>query len=231
MQAKDIMSANVITISPDTHVGEIVRILLGHHISGLPVVDQGRVVGMVGEGELLHRHEIGTEGERPKTWWERLLGSEPGSAIYVRSHGVRAGDIMNRDVTSVDADASLAEVASIFEAREVRRLPVMLREQLVGIVTRADLVSALAAANDNPPETRTQSDEAIRLRLQAELEKQSWWPSKWCSVQVSNGFVRYTGISDSDIDRQAARVAAENVPGVRGVQDDRLQFTDLQPMT
>ena len=230
MQAKDIMSANVITISPDTAVRDIVATLLEHHISGLPVVDRGRVVGMVGEGELLHRHEIGTEGERPKTWWERLLGSEPGSAIYVRSHGVRAADIMNSDVTSVAADASLAEVASIFESRVVRRLPVMLGEQLVGIVTRADLVRALAATTDNHDEARTQSDEAIRLRLQAELEKQSWWQSKWCSVLVSNGLVRYTGISDSDVDRQAARVAAENVPGVRGVQDDRLQFTDWQPM-
>lgn len=230
MQAKDIMSANVITISPDTAVRDIVATLLEHRISGLPVLERGRVVGMVGEGELLHRHEIGTEGERPKTWWERVLGSEPGSAIYVRSHGVRAGDIMNRDVTSVAADASLAEVASILESREVRRLPVMLGEQLVGIVTRADLVRALGATTDNHDEARTQSDEAIRLRLQAELEKQSWWQSKWCSVLVSNGLVRYTGISDSDIDRQAARVAAENVPGVRGVQDDRLQFTDWQPM-
>lgn len=230
MQARDIMSVNVITITPDTVVRDLVAILLEHHISGLPVVDAGRIVGMVGEGELLHRHEIETEAERPKTWWERLLGSEPGSALYVRSHGVRAGDIMNSDVTSVAADASLAEVASIFESREIRRLPVMLGEQLVGIVTRADLVRVLAATTDHRDEARTQSDETIRLRLQTELEKQSWWHSRWCSVFVSNGLVRYAGISDSDIDRQAARVAAENVPGVRGVQDDRLQFTDWQPM-
>lgn len=230
MQAKDIMSANVITISPDTAVRDIVATLLEHHISGLPVVDRGRVVGMVGEGELLHRHEIGTEGERPKTWWERLLGSEPGSAIYVRSHGVRAGDIMNSDVTSVAADASLAEVTSILDSREVRRLPVMQGKSLVGILTRADLVRALAATPDSLDSAETSPDEAIRLRLQTDLEKQSWWQSKWCSVFVSNGVVRYTGISDSYIDRQAARVAAENVPGVRGVQDDRLQFTDWQPM-
>ena len=230
MQVRDIMSANVITITPDTVVSDIVATLLEHHISGLPVVDRGQVVGMVGEGELLHRHEIGTEGERARTWWKRLLGSEPGSATYIRSHGVRAGDIMSREVTSVAANASLAEVASIFEAREVRRLPVMEGERLVGIVARADLVRALGATTDNPGAARTQSDEAIRLRLQTELEKQSWWLSKWCSVLVSNGLVRYTGISDSDIDRQAARVAAENVPGVRGVQDDRLQFTDWQPM-
>ena len=117
-----------------------------------------------------------------------------------------------------------------FRSREVRRLPVMEGERLVGIVTRADLVRALRATTDDPGAAGAQSDEAIRLRLQSELEKQSWWQSKWCSVLVSNGVVRYTGISDGDIDRQAARVAAENVPGVRGVQDDRLQFTDWQPM-
>jgi CBS domain-containing protein len=230
MQVRDIMSSNVVTITPDVVVRDIVATLLEHHISGLPVVDRGRVVGMVGEGELLHRHEIGTEDQNAKTWWERLLGSEPASAIYVRSHGVRAGDIMNREVTSIAANASLAEVASVFEAREVRRLPVMEGERLVGIVTRADLVRALRATVDNPAAAAAQSDEAIRLRLQSELERQSWWQSKWCSVLVSNGVVKYTGISDSDIDRQAARVAAENVPGVRGVQDDRLQFTDWQPM-
>jgi len=233
MQVKDIMSADVITITPDTAVRDIVATLLEHHISGLPVVDWGKLVGMVGEGELVHRHEIGTEGERPKSWWERMLGSESGSAIYVRSHGVRAGDIMNPEMTSVAADDSLSKVASIFEAREVRRLPVLQGEQLVGIVTRTDLVRAVRAVGataDNLAANRTMSDEAIRLRVQTELEKQSWWQSKWCSVLVSNGLVRYTGISDNYIDRQAARVAAENVPGVRGVQDDRLQFTDWQPM-
>lgn len=230
MQVKDVMSANVITITPDTAVRDIVATLLAHHIGGLPVVDRGRVVGMVGEGELLHRHEIGTQRERSKTWWERVLGSEPGSAFYVKSHGVRAGDIMNPEVTSVTVDISLSEVAAIFEAREIRRLPVMREEVLVGIVTRADLVRALAATTDSTGTAESQTDEAIRSSLQTELERQSWWQSKWCSVLVSDGLVRYTGISDSDIDRQAARVAAENIPGVHGVQDDRLQFTDWQPM-
>ena len=233
MQVKDIMSTNVITITPDTALRDIVATLLEQHISGLPVVDRGKVVGMVGEGELVHRHEIGTEGESPKSWWERVLGTEPGSAIYVRSHGVRASDIMNPEVTPVAVDDSLSKVASIFEAREVRRLPVLRRDQLVGIVTRTDLVRAVKtvrATTDSLAANKVQSDEAIRLRLQTELEKQSWWQSKWCSVFVSDGLVRYTGISDSDIDRQAARVAAENVPGVRGIQDDRLQFTDWQPM-
>src|SRR6185369_13982573 len=125
MQVKDIMSANVITITPDTAVRDIVATLLEQHISGLPVVDGGKVVGMVGEGELVHRHEIGTEGERPKSWWERVLGTEPGSAIYVRSHGVRGGDIMSQEVTSVAVEDPLSKVASIFESREVRRLPVL----------------------------------------------------------------------------------------------------------
>ena len=230
MQVKDIMSAKVITVTPDAVVRDIVATLLEQHISGLPVVSGGKVVGMVGEGELIHRHEIGTDDERPKSWWERVLGSEPGSAGYVRSHGVRAGDIMNPEVTSVAVDDSLSKVASIFEAREVRRLPVLRGEQLVGIVTRTDLVRAMGATTDNLGANGAQSDEAIRLRLQTELEKQPWWHSKWCSVFVCNGLVRYTGISDSDVDRQAARVAAENVPGVRAVQDDRLQFTDWQPM-
>jgi CBS domain-containing protein len=230
MEVKDVMSANVITIGPDTAVREIVATLLAHHIGGLPVIDRGRVVGMVGEGELVHRHEIGTEGQAPSTWWERLLGKAPQSAIYVRSHGVRAGDIMNPEVTSVTVDTTLGDVATLFERREIRRLAVLRGDVLVGIVTRADLVRALAAASGLPCEARARTDDAIRRSLQSELERQPWWPSKWCSVAVSRGRVRYTGISDSDIDRQAARVAAENIPGVQGVQDDRLQFTDWQPM-
>jgi CBS domain-containing protein len=167
------MSANVITITPDTVVGDIVATLLEHHISALPVIEQGRIVGMVGAGELLHRHESGTEGEPARTWCERLIGSEPGSAIYVRSHGVRADDIKSQQVTEVAANASLEQVASFFEAREVRRLLVMEGEQLVGIVTRADLVKALGATTAISRAARTQSDEAIRLRLQTEPEKQS----------------------------------------------------------
>src|SRR6186713_3349230 len=105
MKAKDIMTTRVITIAPETTIREIATILLERRISGLPVIEDGRVIGVVSEGDLLRRHEIGTDRKRPQgSWWMRFFRGEPGPAEYVKSHAVHAADVMTREVISVSEE-------------------------------------------------------------------------------------------------------------------------------
>src|SRR5438876_9460659 len=228
MKAKEIMTAPVITVTPDTGLQDIVALLLEHRISGVLVVDEGRVVGVVGDGDLLHRHEIGTDGWVVyRTWWQRLTQTDPAPVAYVKSHGGHAKDVMNHEVVSVPEDAPVARIAAIFEARHIRRVPVLRDGQLAGLVTRADLVRALAARTARrAPSPQRMDDEAIRVRLLEELGRQSWWSGNWSNVFVHHGVVSYVGAFQRKADKQAARIAAENIPGVRGVEDRRMPYGD-----
>jgi CBS domain-containing protein len=231
MIAKDLMTAPVITIAPHSLVSEIAALLLKRHISGVPVVANGEVVGMVNEAELLHRHEIGTDGDTPeRSWLARLLGRDQLPADYVQSHARQAKDIMSRHVVPVAEDTPVRQLASIFAARHIRRVPVLRDKQLVGIVTRADLILALALTTPEREAPRAQSDEAIRVQLLRELQQQRWWRPDWSAVYVRDGVVHYRGLIRSDDERQAARVAAENVPGVRKVEDERMSSLAWQSM-
>lgn len=231
MNTADIMTTPVITIAPDAQIRDIVTLLLEKRISGVPVVANGHVVGVVNEGDLLHRYEIGTDGDvDQRSWWARLIRPDRFSANYVKSHAGRARDIMTRQVVVVTEDTSLQQIASILEARHIRRLPVLRGKQLVGVVTRADLVRALAKNTQAPAPLRAQTDEGIRQRLLSELENQRWWRSDWSAVYVSDGVVSYRGLLECEDERQAARIAAENVPGVRAVEDNRIPFAAWQAM-
>ncbi len=231
MNASDLMTTQVVSVGPETGIDEILAILLERRISGVPVVDAGRVIGSVGEGELLHRHEIGTQdSSAPANWWRRLVGVASPSAAYVKSHGRHARDFMDTRVVSVTEDTPISEVASIFNARHVRRVPVLRGEELVGILTRADLVRALAGIKKPSPPSPEANDEAIRVRLLRELNVQPWWQPQSSAVFVSKGVVKYVGQCESDDERRAARVMAENIPGVRGVSDTRMRAADGESM-
>lgn len=231
MRARDLMTTPVVSVGPDTHVTAILEILLDRRISGVLVVDAGKVVGSVGEGELLHRNEIGTQDSiAPKNWWWRFAGAVSQSAAYVKTHGEYAKDFMNPEVVSVSEDTTIAAVASIFDARHIRRVPVLRGAQLVGIITRADLIRALASRKKTAPPVPEITDEAIRVRLLDELRKQSWWQPQAAAAFVAKGVVPYVGRYESDDDRQAARVVAENIPGVRGVSDGRMKASDGESM-
>ncbi|MGH8830983.1 MAG: CBS domain-containing protein [Polaromonas sp.] len=228
MKAKEVMTAPVVTVTPDMGLHHIVTILLEHRISGVLVVDEGKVVGVVGDGDLIHRYEIGTDTWTAyRTWWQRLTQADPAPVAYIKSHGGHARDVMSRDVVSVSEDAPVARLAAIFEARHIRRVPVLRDGQLVGLVTRADLVRALAASATamTPPQART-DDEAIRVQLLKELDKQPWWSGSWSNVFVHHGVVSYIGVFRREADKEAARIAAENIPGVRGVEDRRIPYDD-----
>ena len=221
MKASDIMTAQVITANPDTAVRHIAALLFKHRISAVPVLENGKLVGIVSEADLLHRHEIGTEGAaRSSSWWLQLLSADRSVAEYVRSHATRARDIMTKDVICVAPDTPIAQIARLLEKHGVKRVPVLQGGRLVGIVSRSNLVQALATSSRDMNVGDTH-DGAIRTRLSAELERQPWWRSTTSTVIVTDGVVHYFGILDTEDQRQAARVAAENVPGVRRVEDHR----------
>ena len=222
MKASDIMTSPVITVGPDTAVRHIAALLFKHRISAVPVLENGKLAGIISEADLLHRHEIGTEGTaRSSSWWLQLVSADRSVADYVKSHATRARDIMTRDVVSVTPDAPIAEIATLLEKRGIKRVPVLQDGKLVGIVSRSNLVQALAVKGRSM-NMGDAGDGAIRARLSAELERHPWWRSTTSNVIVTDGVVHYFGGVDSDDERQAARVAAENVPGVRRVEDHRV---------
>ena len=231
MKAKDIMTSPVITVGPATPVNEIAALLYERRISALPVVEGGRMVGIVSEADLLHRHELGTDCiAQSGSWWLRLFSADRSVEDYIKSHARQARDIMTREVVSVAPDTGIAEVASILERHGVRRVPVLQDGRLLGIVSRANLVQALAGTAQGAVRATPPSDRAIRARLLAELQQQSWWRRGTSTVEVSDGQVTYRGTVESADERDAARIAAENIPGVRAVEDFRPEMRDLPSM-
>jgi CBS domain-containing protein len=221
MQAKDVMTTRVVTVGPETTVREIAGVLHEKGISAVPVVDDdGALLGIVSEGDLIHRQEIGTE-RRKGSWWLRLLGGTESLAIdYTKSHGMHARDVMTRNVITVSESASLVNVAEILETKRVKRVPVLRDGALVGIVSRANLVQALASRPERAPERTSGDDETIRNKVIGILDSEPWGGT-WTTVIVSNGIVDLYGTVVTEAERTASRVAAENVPGVAAVNDRR----------
>jgi CBS domain-containing protein len=217
------MSAPVVSVPPDARVGAVAALLAERHISGVPVVEHERVIGIVDERDLLRRFEIGTEQARlRKTWWARLTDRDTPSD-YGKSHAVHVRDVMGSPAIGVPPAATIQEIASIFASPRIRRIPVLVRNRMVGIVTRADLVRAIAIRARAADAPGGRCDAAIRAQLRDELEAQRWWRSGWATLDVRNGIVHFAGLVESEAGRRAARVAAENVPGVRGIDDERMQ--------
>lgn len=219
MKAAELMTHPVVTIEPDAPVTAAVTLMLRNRISGLPVVDRdGRLVGMVTEGDFLRRAETGTEQRHPR-WLEFLMGPGRLAGEYVRTHARRVSDVMTPDVASVGEDAPADEIVALMERRRIRRVPVVRNGALVGIVTRANLLRALAGRMaDAPPATI--DDAALRETILATLDKQTWTPRTGINVAVRNGVVELWGAILDERERQALRVAVENVPGVKAVEDD-----------
>lgn len=230
MKASDIMTSPVIAVGPRTPVREIAALLLEKRISAVPVVDEGRLVGMVSEGDLLHRHEIGTDRPvRAGSWWLRLFSADRSAAQYVRSHARLARDVMTQPVVSVAPETPIAEIATLLETRGIKRVPVLRGSAILGIVSRANLVQTIAAVPQPEKRIHPSHDDAIRGRLLTELEQHSWWRPTQSSVLVNERVVHYWGTVDSEEERDAARVVAESIAGVRHVDDRRRLFQALPP--
>ena len=216
MQVKDVMTINVISIGADETVAKAAGLMLQNRISGLPVVDkEGELVGMVTEGDFLRRGELGTQRRRPK-WLEFIVGPGKLAEEYVRTSGRRVEDVMTPDPWTISEDDSLDAVVEMMERHNIKRLPVTRGDRMVGIISRANLMHALATvARDLPPPAG--GDSAIRANILAAIAKQDWAPH--INVIVKDGVAELRGIVTDDRERQGLVVAAENVAGVKKVHD------------
>jgi len=217
MKVGDVMTRRVVTIDPDSSVADAARCMIENRIGGMPVVDEeGRIMGMLSEDDLLHRAEIGTERHRP--WWLGFIVRPASYADgYVKSHGHKVKDVMTRQVVSVDENASLADVVRLMERNRVTRLPVLRDGRLAGIITRSNLMHALASAAEFSEPTA--DDRTLRERVLAAFGSEPWAQQARDNVVVTNGIVHLGGSVNFEWERQAMRVTAEGAPGVKGVED------------
>jgi CBS domain-containing protein len=217
MRAHQIMTRRVITVATGAPIVEAANTMLQNHISGLPVVEEtGKLVGIISQGDFIRRAEIGTQRKRGR-WLKLLLGSGKVASDFVHERGRKVGEIMTLDPCTVTEDATLEDVVSLMEQNNAKRLPVMRGDQLVGIVTRSNLLQAVAELAREVPDP-TADDDHIRNHIITSIEKTDWGPFG-LGVIVRNGNVHLSGVITNERSRQAAIVAAENVSGVRKVHD------------
>jgi CBS domain-containing protein len=218
MRARDVMYTAVATTTPETTVEEVARLMINLRISGVPVIDKnGQLVGIITEGDLLRRAETGTERRRRSPWSEWFSANSRMAAEYIKSHARRVEDVMTQEVASVGELASLGEIAELMEIKRIKRVPVVHDGKIVGIVSRADLLQVLASGGAASADE--DSDRLIRDRLLAKLRRQEWASPVESNVVVSDGVVHFWGTVRSEEERRALRVVAENIPGVRGIED------------
>ncbi len=230
MNAADIMTSPVITVTPETTIAAAARLLLEHRISGLPVVDgNGEMVGIVTEGDLLRRAETGTERRRPR-WLELLLGPGRLARDYAEAHARRVAEVMSENVASVTVHTPLPELVRLMETRRVKRLPVVEAGRLVGIVSRANLVHALVAVLAKSGPATVGGDDEIRAHILAEIAKQPWAPRTSIEVTVRDGIAELFGTILDERERAALQVVAENVPGVKAVRNHLVWVEPLSGM-
>ncbi len=218
MKVLDCMTKDVVTVRPDTAVHDIAELMVKKRISGVPVVSEaGALVGIVGQGDLLHRAEVGTE--RRSKWWLRMLADSNDLAReYNKAHGLTANDIMTRDVISIGADEELSKAADLMAQRRLKRLPVVENGKLIGIITRTDLVRILS--EHRPAATRQTVDDAIIAKvINDRIGKLGWLNSSYMNVAVDNGVARIAGLIESAEQRRALHVLIKETEGVKGIED------------
>jgi CBS domain-containing protein len=213
MRADDIMSINVVTVSPDTHVRDVARKLLDRGVSAVPVVDdQGHILGIISEGDLMRRRESGTE--RHPSWWLRLVQNPSDTAAdYVKTHGHHAKDVMTRNVITVTESTPANEIAEILEKNRIKRVPVMHQGKVVGIVSRANLLHGLIA--QKPPKLARRTTTGLRNAVLKELRETG--VHLMIDVVVSEGVVHLWGVVETEAAKNALQVAAESTEGVESV--------------
>jgi CBS domain-containing protein len=217
MRAHQIMTRPVYSVLPEATIAEAANIMLQRHISGLPVVDAaGHLVGIVSEGDFIRRSEIGTQRKRSR-WLKFLLGAGEAATDFVHERGRKISEVMTRDPLTITEDTPLEEIVTSMETNGVKRLPVLREDKLVGIVSRANLLQAVASLAREIPDP-TADDDHIRKRIINSLEQNDWCPFG-LSVVVRDGIVHLGGVITEERSRQAAIVGAENVAGVKKVHD------------
>jgi CBS domain-containing protein len=217
MRTHQIMTRKVITVGTATPIVDAANMMLEKHVSGLPVVDEaGKLVGIVSQGDFIRRAEIGTQRKRGR-WLKILLGPGRAASDFAHERGRKVGEIMTPNPWTVTEDATLKDVVELMEHNNIKRLPVVRADQLVGIVTRSNLLQAVAELARDVPDP-TADDDQIRNRIITSIEKADWTPFG-LGVIVSNGNVHLSGVITNEQSRQAAIVATENISGVKKVHD------------
>jgi CBS domain-containing protein len=217
MRAHQIMTRPVITVTPETTVVEAASTMLQRHVSGLPVTDAaGKLVGIISEGDFIRRSEIGTQRKRGR-FLKFILGPGKTATDFVHEHGRKVAEIMTNAPLTIAEDTELEKIVQLMEQHNVKRLPVMRGDQIVGIVSRANLLRAVASLAREVPDP-TADDDHIRDRVIDVLAKNDWCPFG-LNVIVRNGIVHLSGVITEERSRQAAVVGAENVAGVKQVHD------------
>ena len=222
MNAKDIMTTGILSIKPLTQVYDIANLLNKHRISAVPVLDEKQqLLGIVSEGDLLRRQELGTE--QRYSWWLSLLsGKEKQAHDYSKSHAVKAKDIMTKNVVTVEEDTSLLEIADLLERSHIKRVPVLRDNKMVGIVSRANLIQSLAVRAPHATALDSDTDDrTIKETLVRNLRDDLGFTLATVTIIVEDGVVNIWGMVDGNEERNAIRISAENIPGVKKV-DSRL---------
>lgn len=225
MNVGEVMTLDVVAVTPDTTVRDAAALMLKEHISGLPVInDAHALVGIVTEGDFLRRAEIGTQKARPR-WLEFLLGPAALAAEYVHTHSRKVADVMTRSVVVANEDMALDEAVSLMEKNRIKRLPVVRSGRVVGMISRANLLRAIVAIPRFPDVS--QDDKDLRDKVTKELSKHAW-NARDGQIFVKDGIVSIWGFVTSDRQRTAMRVLAENISGVKSVRD---HSTLYEPMS
>jgi CBS domain-containing protein len=217
MRAHQIMTRPVVTVSSETTIVEAANTMLQRHVGGLPVVDAaGKLVGIISEGDFLRRSEIGTQRRRGR-FLKFILGPGQAATDFVHEHGRKVAEIMTKEPLTISEDTNLEEIVELMEKNHVKRLPVMRGDQVIGIVSRANLLQAVASLARQIPDP-TADDDHIRNRVIDALSKNDWCPFG-LSVIVRDGIVHLSGVITEERSRQAAIIATENIAGVKKVHD------------
>jgi CBS domain-containing protein len=222
MRASDVMVVNVVSVLSNASVREVARILLSNQISAVPVVDEiGRLIGIVSEGDLMRRAELGTEHHR--SWWLRAFSGKDKEALaveFLKSHSHSVADVMTRDVISAALDTPLRDIAGLLEKNHIKRVPIVDEEgKVLGIVSRANLIQALATLLEDTDQAGA-DDTTIRQKVMAQFRSEEWSKYSTLNATVQGGTVELWGFVGSEAEKEAARVTAELVPGVRAIENN-----------
>jgi CBS domain-containing protein len=215
MKVSDVMTRGVISLSPDDTMLKAARLMMRYGVSGFPVLNLGKLVGIITQGDFLRRAELATERARAPSA-QAPVGEL--AEHYVHTHSRRVGEVATREVATVAPDASLAEAVAIMDRAHVKRLPVVKDGGVVGIINRANLLHAFIA-NSPQPAAAQAPDSEIRHVLLSVLEAELWAPRGRFTIAVANGRVEFEGVICDERQRTALRVAAENTDGVCEVSD------------
>lgn len=219
MQAQDVMTANVISVSENTPIHEVVGQMLKYKISAVPVVDAAQsIVGIVSEGDLLRPEGSSRTGTEYPWWLEAVFAGK--IVEFEKALGRTASAVMTRNVVTTNYNTPLNEIAELLERHHIKRAPVLRDGKLVGIVSRANLLHGLANTIIEHHEPGATKDRKLRDELLKTLLDMHELDTVLINVTVNDGNVRLWGIVENTEESAAAESAAKALSGVKSVQNN-----------